>query len=187
MDMFAIFSLRRPDILPVGTHIPKFAKISVIYDSVIFYVIGDLGVQRGMARWFLSLHSPKHTYAISPKKLPKPQTDTKDVEMKDEAVILSLSSQLPRASTPDASSVPPAPLPSSPKTPVKKKASSGADDTHSGPPPAFTPSIKRTLGKEMPEGYKPPPLPEGLNITELQTRLNGKKKIKSVDLYLYLY
>ncbi|TFY74257.1 hypothetical protein EWM64_g9755, partial [Hericium alpestre] len=49
VDMFAIFSLRRPDIMPLG----------------------DLGVQRGVLRWFLSLHHPTYRIEISPQKLPK--------------------------------------------------------------------------------------------------------------------
>ncbi|TFY73663.1 hypothetical protein EWM64_g10350 [Hericium alpestre] len=49
VDMFAIFSLRRPDIMPFG----------------------DLGVQRGVLRWFLSLHHPTYRIEISPQKLPK--------------------------------------------------------------------------------------------------------------------
>ena len=42
----------------------------------IYILIGDLGVQRGVLRWFLSLHSPKYDYSISPRKLPKEPTDS---------------------------------------------------------------------------------------------------------------
>ncbi|KAF7321463.1 DNA-3-methyladenine glycosidase [Mycena kentingensis (nom. inval.)] len=59
VDMFAIFSLRRPDILPVG----------------------DLGVQRGIVRWILSQHDATHEFNGSPKKKPiSPRKAKQDVE-----------------------------------------------------------------------------------------------------------
>ncbi|KAF8712342.1 RabGAP TBC, partial [Rhizoctonia solani] len=62
VDMFAIFSLRRPDILPVG----------------------DLGTQKGLLNWVLSSHDPeKHSLCIDPKKLPK--TDDDEPEKPKEA------------------------------------------------------------------------------------------------------
>ncbi|KAL5524102.1 hypothetical protein ACEPAG_8275 [Sanghuangporus baumii] len=174
VDMFAIFSLRRPDIMPVG----------------------DLGVQRGIVRWFLSLHSPKHAYTISPRKLPTPQNDSNDVgegnEKKDEnpdTAIPELGKPA-RAVTPDAAPFPPAPISSTPVTPVKRRkltnSSMNPDDVEDPevpmPPPAFTPSINRTLNKILPTKYHPPPLPEGLSVKELQSRLEGKKKIKGAIL-----
>ncbi|KAH8119591.1 DNA glycosylase [Phellopilus nigrolimitatus] len=173
VDMFAIFSLRRPDILPVG----------------------DLGVQRGIVRWFLSLHSPKHTYSIAPNKLPKGPADTEENKGAADALPAQSTSSvdarmdvdnglevaLPaRALTPDASTFPPAPV-----TPVRKNGTRGsgtdADDVDiPAPPPAFTPSINRTLNKVLPTKYHPPPLPEGMTISDLQSRLEGKKKVKGV-------
>ena len=152
--MFAIFSLRRPDILPVG----------------------DLGVQRGVIRWFLSLHSPKHSFTLSPKKLPKAPSAEPDEGGTDAATSVSANAPV-RALTPDASSVPPAP--------VTPKRSTVGDDAEiespsvpSGPPQAFTPSINRTLNKTLPGEYKPPPLPAGLTVESLKARLNGKNKVK---------
>ncbi|KAH8990587.1 DNA glycosylase [Lactarius akahatsu] len=58
VEMFAIFSLRRPDILPVG----------------------DLGVQRGLLRWVLSLHQPEYRIEVSPKKLPDSSEDPPKAE-----------------------------------------------------------------------------------------------------------
>ncbi|KAJ7770247.1 DNA glycosylase [Mycena maculata] len=55
VDMFAIFSLRRPDILPVG----------------------DLGVQRGVLRWALAQHSSSYSYTISPEKKDKAASPSK--------------------------------------------------------------------------------------------------------------
>lgn len=156
---------------------------------------GDLGVQRGLVRWFLSLHSPKHDYAISPRKLPKAPNDdgggdAKVTEASTSAMDLDIAAktenaQQKRAVTPDASSIPPAPIPTTPKTPVRGRRNNGSDDGRddpamTAPPPAFTPSINRTLNKVLPVQYHPPPLPEGLSVKELQTRLDGKKKIKYV-------
>ncbi|KAJ1304808.1 hypothetical protein OPQ81_005943 [Rhizoctonia solani] len=54
VDMFAIFSLRRPDILPVG----------------------DLGTQKGLLNWVLSSHDPdKYPLCVNPRKLPKTNED----------------------------------------------------------------------------------------------------------------
>ncbi|KAI5117110.1 hypothetical protein M0805_008229 [Coniferiporia weirii] len=161
VDMFAIFSLRRPDILPVG----------------------DLGVQRGIARWVLSLHSPEHPYSISPRKLPKALLDDEDTGGPQTQAGDTAEDALPvRALTPDASSFLPAPV-----TPVRGHKA-GATVTGPGssegpaPPQAFTPSINRTLNKVLPASYIPPPLPEGLGIKDLQSRVNGKKVKKGVIL-----
>ncbi|KAF8906555.1 DNA glycosylase [Gymnopilus junonius] len=137
VDMFAIFSLRRPDILPVG----------------------DLGVQRGVVRWFLSLHSPLHSYSLSPQKLSgaaTPKAKKNDESLKADA---GQPSQLEdKNEEAGASSVVPG-------------ASAGAEDLPSIPP-AFTPSIKKTLDKI---GGKPDPLPAGIEIGLLKGRLDGKK------------
>jgi len=46
-------------------------------------------------------------------------------------------------------------------------------------PPAFTPSIKKTLRKPgVGPGKAPAPLPPGLDVATLKSRLEGKKKIK---------
>ena len=138
---------------------------------------GDLGVQRGVIRWFLSLHSPQHPYAISPKKLPKApgDDDTAMAEASPSTIPASVAAP-PRATTPDASSVPPGPVPS---TPVR---GDGVADAIPAPPPAFTPSINRTLNKVLPSEYVAPALPQGLTVQELKSRLDGKKKIKCVYL-----
>ncbi|CUA66632.1 DNA-3-methyladenine glycosylase II [Rhizoctonia solani] len=54
VDMFAMFTLRRPDVLPVG----------------------DLGTQRGLLNWVISSHEPnKYSLCINPRKLPKTNED----------------------------------------------------------------------------------------------------------------
>ncbi|KAF8210270.1 DNA glycosylase [Mycena galopus ATCC 62051] len=110
VDMFAIFSLRRPDILPVG----------------------DLGVQRGLVRWFLAQHSPTYSFTISPEKekvaSPSKKKDKKSKHDDDALPVFgeqsaTVAEEAPRTPPPveDASAIP--------------------------LPPTFTPSIKRTLAK----------------------------------------
>jgi len=204
--MFAIFSLRCPDILPVG----------------------DLGVQRGLLRWILSLHQPEYRIEISPKKLPDPTQDPRkaadkpkpkptksgrkskgaateidsDQEVEPGADELpSLNGNNPDASasrrseptlTPplneDASSVLPAistktDVLGTPqrrdKNPAAPLATPGAFGLPSMPPP-LTPSVTQVLSRapDVPR----PPLPVGLTVASLRSRLDGKKKIKGAIL-----
>ncbi|TDL24272.1 DNA glycosylase [Rickenella mellea] len=153
VDMFAIFSLRRPDILPVG----------------------DLGVQRGVLRWFLALHSPAHPYTISPKKLPKAPADDAEPASDGESSEIPSPNGVtdpPAGTSSNVSSILPAP-PSTPKKGVKQ--SNSETDPIAPLPPQFTPSINRTLNKLQPSK---PPLPEGMTVQILKSRLDGKKKIK---------
>ena len=157
--MFAIFSLRRPDILPVG----------------------DLGVQRGVIRWFLSLHSPKHLFTISPKKLPRAPSESADIEDDTEMEPSTSNVKTPkRAVTPEASTVLPTNL-VTPKRGVNNDDESDeeiATPSLPAPPQPFTPSINQTLNKSLPGEYTPPSLPAGLTVDILKSRLNGKNKVK---------
>lgn len=177
VDMFAIFSLRRPNILPVG----------------------DLGVQRGMLRWFLSRHSSKHSFTLSPHKLsggsdtntteqasastmgppatPAPRITTGS-QLTDAEIIndvlptlgsLSQSQTPPQPSPTDQSSVPPAPLLGTPSV--------ASLNPISALPESFTPSIEKTLDADP---MNTEPLPNGLSVPILKARLEGKKKIKYV-------
>lgn len=68
--------------------------------------------------------------------------------------------------TPDVSSVPPV-------------ADEGTADDLPSLPPTFTPSIKNTLKKPgVDEGSTPDPLPEGITVELLKSRLSGKNKVK---------
>ncbi|KAI0930616.1 hypothetical protein AcV5_007284 [Taiwanofungus camphoratus] len=177
VDMFALFSLRRPDILPVG----------------------DLGVQRGVLRWFLSLHSSSYQITISPHKLPKnpeeedgkePIANGQNGKGADAEVLPVLgepsASKEARSLSPDVSSIPPAPA--LPKTPAPKGKGKGRskvsdEDEEDGGgatvlPMPFTPSINKTLYMIVNQNGAPPPLPEGLSPAILKGRLEGKKKIK---------
>lgn len=175
--MFAIFSLRRPDILPVGT----YARGHLHSPSYSVDLLGDLGVQRGVLRWFLSRHLPSYGITIEPKKIPKPPTD----EDEDEEPAASQKESAPE----DTSAILPAPT--APVTPApkrngkgkgkgKKKVQEDSDDTEDEAgvlPTPFTPSINKILAKSS-DGSPEPPLPEGLTVGTLKSRLDGKKKIK---------
>ncbi|KAJ7783176.1 hypothetical protein B0H16DRAFT_1357722 [Mycena metata] len=144
VDMFALFSLRRPDILPVG----------------------DLGVQRGLVRWFLSQHAPAYSFSASPAKdkvaSPTKKKAKKNEEDDDALPVFGQSSEAAEES---------------PQTPPPAEDGSAMIPL----PPTFTPSIKRTLAKAaQDDGVQP--LPEGLTVAELKSRLDGKKKIKGAFL-----
>ncbi|KAI0315461.1 DNA glycosylase [Amylostereum chailletii] len=177
LDMFAIFSLRRPDILPLG----------------------DLGVQRGVLRWFLSLHNPEERIDISPKKLPvpndKPKPEEEDTTTAEDADTLPVlgpagSAEAPSTPPPRTATLPSIDVPG--QTPAKRKTKMPAPPAPTPSalglpsfPPAFTPSINATLeGKNLKEeeGYLPVPLPSGLTTSEMKVRLGGKKKIKGAML-----
>ncbi|KAF8234070.1 DNA glycosylase [Tricholoma matsutake] len=151
IDMFAIFSLRRPNILPVG----------------------DLGVQRGLIRWFLSLHSPSYNFGVSPKKLAG-QSSGKQTE-KSNAPTTSIQDldELPLFGTQAGSSSKESPAD------VDDGLSEPEESTVASIPPPFTPSIKTTLNKPaVKPGMNPISLPDGLSVAVLKSRLDGKKKIK---------
>jgi DNA-3-methyladenine glycosylase II len=209
VEMFAIFSLRRPDILPVG----------------------DLGVQRGLLRWMLSLHQPEYRIELSPKKLPDPTEDPRkaedapkqkpiksrkkvkggvsasnneidsDQEVEQEADELPSSNGLPDATasrrqdldhapttsvipavstTATTSDVQGTPLRRNKKNLVGGALTPGALGLPSMPPP-LTPSVTQALTR-APDAPPPPPLPAGLTVSSLRSRLDGKKKIKGAIL-----
>ncbi|KAF9268857.1 DNA glycosylase [Marasmius fiardii PR-910] len=164
VDMFAIFSLRRPDILPVG----------------------DLGVQRGLVRWFLALHSPSYNVVISPQKESRKSKIEQQPQPNDTSQTpTALSSNADHEAVPsDLSSLPPAPVPVLPATPIKKnKSKKKGVEVDEGPiPPPFTPSIKTALRKAIDDSSVPSPLPEGLSVSVLKSRLEGKKKVKGAFL-----
>ncbi|KAF9071713.1 DNA glycosylase [Rhodocollybia butyracea] len=162
VDMFSIFTLRRPNILPVG----------------------DLGVQRGILRWFLGLHSPSFSCSFSPDKAARDAGDVDGDGLSDSESSLpildgSVSPEKVLDAPPfDLSSVPPAP----PATPRKVDETGSQTNTASLPPP-ITPSVEQTLMKvENAPGYVAPPLPAGLTASALQGRADGKKKVKGAIL-----
>ncbi|KAI0254101.1 DNA glycosylase [Lactifluus subvellereus] len=212
VEMFAIFSLRRPDILPVG----------------------DLGVQRGLLRWILSLHQPEYCIEISPKKLPDPTADRQKAEDKSKpkskptkpagkrakAVSASAATDSDQEAEPEADELPsslngragtttsgrleraPTPPPPDASSVLPAVATTSSDvlgtprrrDTNvvaAGPtpgalgfpsmPPPLTPSVTQVLSR-APDAPPPPPLPAGLTVASLGSRLGGKKRIKGAIL-----
>ncbi len=91
VNMFSIFSLRRPNILPVG----------------------DLGVQRGLLRWVVASHVPDvaHKTRVAPWKLPGIDEDVAVDDTRPSTPPPEASSLLP---VPEETST------ISPKTPVKR-------------------------------------------------------------------
>jgi DNA-3-methyladenine glycosylase II len=165
--MFAIFSLRRPDILPVGT----YALVDIVYTSEWFCVSGDLGVQRGLVRWFLSLHSPTHLFALSPEKVSSQGKSTEAnlnlaASESHDALLEVVDAAYNSKAVGDVAT--------GARTPISKDEDV---DLPSVPPP-FTPSIHKTLDRSA--IMEPVPLPEGITVAMLKSRLEGKKKIKYV-------
>lgn len=198
-----------------------------------FGFAGDLGVQRGLLRWILSLHQPDYRIQISPKKPPGSTGDPGKAEQKSKLKLKSAKSgkksnglsvpteidsdqevepgadelpsldgphtsasasrRLERAPTQpnqeDASSVLPA-ISSASKpdvlgTPLRRGKNSttalatpNALGLPSRPPP-LTPSVTQVLSRAP--DVAPPPLPAGLTVASLRSRLDGKKKIKYVQ------
>lgn len=190
VDMFAMFSLRRPDILPVGKSSRCMMKFRIL--TLVYIDSGDLGVQKGMLRWFVSLHSPS-THPVSLRKDKLSKEDETQATVAGNSMGLPMGAEgegaaaMPRAATPDASSILPAPDASvEPTTAPNGKGKKQADDVppaggSENPLPApFTPSIAQTLNMKTTtteDGgkYTPPPLPEGLTVAVMKNRLSGKK------------
>lgn len=165
VDMFAMFSLRRPDILAVG----------------------DLGLQRGLLQWVLSSHEPgKYPLRIIPKKLPKSNED-ENID-----VVKAEETQAAAETVEPSSSVLPAPTtPRKPKARELLAEDTMTDTPLSAPldtPPLTPPRKASTLGKKKAKPEKednakvvslvataPVPLPEGLTLETLKSRANGKK------------
>ncbi|OCF41889.1 hypothetical protein I317_04299 [Kwoniella heveanensis CBS 569] len=127
VDMFLMFSLRRPDVLAVG----------------------DLGVQKGLLRWFLSAHD------ALPPSTPKKGTPKK-------------------VTSKQQSSVGSAPTPLTP-TPIDGAPSDEtiAEPPERLPPPTPSPHARQLLRPSR--SYTPPELPPDLSVDVLRARLNGKK------------
>ena len=212
------------------------AKVTCVRSSLSqFGFAGDLGVQRGLLRWILSLHQPDYRIQLSPKKLPDPTEDPRKAQEKSKLKSKPKSAksgqksdgvsapteidsdqevepgadELPSLSGPhtdasssrrlehaptqplqeDASSVLPAVSSKSrtdvlgtplrrDKNPATALATPSAFGLPSMPPP-LTPSVTQVLSRAA--DATPPPLPAGLTVASLRSRLDGKKKIKYVQ------
>jgi len=172
VHMFSMFSMRRPDVLPVG----------------------DLGVQRGVVRWFLSWHDPQTTSSpvkLIKTKLPKSSEENpvinatlKEITGKAKGCMgTTADEENPFLSGRDKSTL-------DRQNDVEVNGDTGSmaalsaleeSQVLSGIPSLpvpFTPSIKRTLNLGAESGMNATPcpkLPEGLSISILRSRLEGKK------------
>jgi DNA-3-methyladenine glycosylase II len=123
--------------------------------------------------WFLSLHSPSYNFSISPQKV-SGQSSKKQNDKGNGLAISQGPDELPvfglQASSSGKGLATDAINPSPDVSSVRAIVSI---------PPAFTPSIKTTLKKPaVKPGSSPTPLPDGLSVAVLKSRLEGKKKIK---------
>lgn len=154
-DMFEMFSLHRPDILP--WFVPSFLLDCWSLDgltsrpcSVLDLFSGDLGVQKGLLKWVIGMYDPQ---------TPHPSTST---------TVLA---------------APPTPHP----TPLSTSSTAGRS---AFPPPfeqrATSPSLPLPFSSvgmpatSLPAGstsraWQPPPLPDGITLDLLKSRLAGKK------------
>ncbi|KAG8677908.1 hypothetical protein FRC08_018225 [Ceratobasidium sp. 394] len=177
VDMFAMFSLRRPDILAVG----------------------DLGLQRGLLQWVLSSHLPdQYPLRLCPKKLPK----SDDREAETGVGVSQASETQTTVSTDEEPSILPAPaIPTTPrKSTGKNEPELNTPEADSSLPaqaptePPQTPPRNKPAAKKAGKGKgkakekeqvstkvvslratKAVPLPEGITIEMLKSRANGKK------------
>jgi len=167
IDMFAMFSLRRPNILPVG----------------------DLGVQRGLLRWFISQHTnPQGEVKLNKEK----QVETKEEKLEEESQLPPLNTakdsspqgvrQTPKKRGIGAPSETPQKGQLEPNV-IEPREEGGESDRL---PVPFTPSISRVL-QPTPSEWKPPPLPSGLSVGVMKSRLDGRKKIKLRNMRIILF
>lgn len=194
VDMFLIFTLRRPDILPVG----------------------DLGVQKGLLRWVLAAYgalppppppkSPKTPKKVKPVHTPSdygsglsatPQGASGSTTLgrsASQATELDTDySQSTQLDTPTNSQTPATPATPSRApllTPTKLPSTPSMQLPSTPAPPPLTPSSSTnpTLPGHAPDSLLHPPagwddecacraapLPEGLTVATLKSRLAGKK------------
>ena len=122
--------------------------------------VGDLGVQRGLCRWYLSLHSEEHPIVVSPRKKKTP-AKTKSAKKGKNAVIKEDKEEAEDASGDCDDNTGPS-------------GSSKPAGAVTNIPPPLTPSVTKIL-KTKPLSQPPPGLPEGLSVAMLKSRLSGKK------------
>jgi DNA-3-methyladenine glycosylase II len=137
-------------------------------------MLGDLGVQKGVLRWFLSLHSD-YNIGVSPhKEEPKSKKKAKKAAKKNDEGSDTEDDEMPQVpgqetseAPGDASAVPPVP---------KQEAKDREENLL---PPTLTPSVNKILHPSASESsFKPPALPAGLTVASLKSRMNSKNKVK---------
>jgi len=153
--MFAVFSLHRPNILPVGKQ-PTDPCYRSDFSTSPFQ--GDLGIQRGLCRWYLSLHSDEHPITVSPEKKKTP-AKPKSAKRGKKAAANKANEEEAEADNDNDTGA---------------NGSGDPAGTVTNIPPPFTPSVTKIL-KTKPLSHPPPGLPDGLSVATLKSRLSGKK------------
>jgi DNA-3-methyladenine glycosylase II len=149
VDMFSIFSMRRPNILPVA----------------------DMGVQRGVVRWFLSLHSPSYKIRISSKECESQEDKKADTEITPKTKAKGRGKKPNAKAEEDALPV----LSSVPPGPASGSMADGALAEIASMPTSSAPSTNKIFQK----GSKlPTPLPDGMTVATLRSRLDPSKRGK---------
>jgi DNA-3-methyladenine glycosylase II len=183
VDMFLIFTLRRGDVLPVG----------------------DLGVQKGLLRWVLAAHgalpppklssTPRKSLPATPSKTPgepaEPQSPTALTHttsvgaMEPPATPVTPNKRSLEAASSSATLLnePATPTPANgpagssilPATPAPPPVTPSASTNPSLPPAEDDSLIAVTPDWSSEHALKAAPLPPGLDISTLRSRLAGKK------------
>ena len=121
-------------------------------------ISGDLGIQRGLCRWYLSLHSDEHPIIVSPEKKKTPAKSKSTRKGKR-----PVADQIDNEAEDDDDD--------------RNTGARGSGDptgTVTNIPPPFTPSVTKIL-KTKPLLQQPQALPDGLSVATLKSRLSGKK------------
>ena len=122
---------------------------------------GDLGVQRGLCQWYLSLHSDEHPIMVSSEKKKKTPAKPKSAKKGKKAAANQVNEEKEEAGADDSND-------------TGVNGSGDPAGTVTNIPPPFTPSITKIL-KTKPLSHPPPGLPDGLSVATLKSRLSGTK------------
>lgn len=138
-----------------------------------------MGVQRGVLRWFLSLHSPSYKIKISSKEYESQEDKKADTEITPETKVKGRGKKANVKAKEDAlpvlSSVPPGPASGSI---VEDIQDSGADGVLAEIASMPTPSAPSTNKISRKGSELPAPLPDGMTVATLRNRLDPNKRGK---------
>jgi DNA-3-methyladenine glycosylase II len=160
--MFLMFTLRRPDILPVG----------------------DLGVQKGLLKWVLAVYDSCSSAAVESSEVVRStKEEGKEEEPKgemDSSIVptgIEKGDQLVPASSATNPSLEPTTIPSSTQTVTSPSVKNKVKKSVSSSTPSGLEKQLLTLepGRTREEIQEMFPLPEGLDLGLMRSRLGGKK------------
>lgn len=116
-------------------------------------------MQRGICRWYLSLHSDGHPIVVSLEKKKTP-AKPKSAKKGKKVAITEVNEDAEDADGGDDN--------------IGANSSAGPAGAATNIPPPFMPAVTKIL-KMKPLSRSPPGLPEGLSVATLKSRLSGKK------------